>query len=76
MYDLQSKNKQLAEPLKRAQADVERLQEEAQVYDLDKKKLAAVKAKIAEKEALLSQRQFQSEVFIKTVTAARGCNLN
>ncbi len=62
MYDLQSKNKQLAEPLKKAQQDVERLQEEAQLYDIDKKKLANVKSKIKDKEQLLTQRQFQSEV--------------
>ncbi len=62
MYDLQSKNKQLAEPLKKAQADVERLQEESQLYEADKRRLASVKERIGEKERLLQQRQFQSEV--------------
>ena len=62
MYDLQQKNKQLAEPLKKAQQDVDRLQEEAQLYAQDKKRLANVKAKIKEQEAQLSTRAFQSEV--------------
>ena len=67
MYDLQSKNRQLAEPLKKAQQDVERLQEEAQLYDVDKRKLAHVKAKIKEQEAQLAQRAFQSEVYSLTL---------
>ncbi|CAD7937643.1 unnamed protein product [Amoebophrya sp. A25] len=65
MYDLQQKNKQLAEPLKRAQQDVERLQEEAQLYAQDRKKLANIKAKIKEQETTLGTRAFQTEVLLQ-----------
>ncbi|CAD7922916.1 unnamed protein product [Amoebophrya sp. A120] len=65
MYDLQQKNKQLAEPLKKAQQDVERLQEEAQLYAQDKKRLANVKAKIKDQETQLNTRAFQSEVLLQ-----------
>merc|ERR1719191_2130097 len=43
MFDLEQRNKQLKEPLKRAHQDVERLTAELQAYEEDKKKLAAVK---------------------------------
>merc|ERR1719364_61855 len=39
MTDLQQKNKQLSEPLRKANSDVERLQEELRLYELDKKRL-------------------------------------
>jgi len=65
MFDLQSKNRQLAVPLKKAQLDVERLQEQSQLYDLDKKRLSLIKSKILEKEEALKERQFQSEVLLQ-----------
>merc|ERR1719456_2117155 len=46
MFDLEQKNKQLKEPLKRAHADVEQLELQLQAYEEEKKKLAAVKKKI------------------------------
>merc|ERR1719156_265641 len=41
MFDLEQRNKQLKEPLKRAHQDVERLEAELQAYEEDKKKMAA-----------------------------------
>merc|ERR550537_570302 len=49
MYDLEQKNKQLKEPLKRAHADVEQLELQLQAYEEDKKKLAAVKDTIRQR---------------------------
>merc|ERR1719343_844703 len=40
MFDLEQRNKQLKEPLKKADLDVERLQGELLAYEEDKKKLA------------------------------------
>merc|ERR1719401_3414334 len=45
MFDLEQRNKQLKEPLKRAHQDVERLEADLAAYEEDKKKLAAVKDK-------------------------------
>merc|ERR1712178_455499 len=42
MFDLEQRNKQLKEPLKRANQDVERLENELVAYEEDKKKLATV----------------------------------
>merc|ERR1712151_1186531 len=53
MWDLEQRNKQLEEPLKRANQDVERLENELVAYEEDKKKLAAVKEKIKQSETLL-----------------------
>merc|ERR1719238_1405985 len=50
MFDLEQRNKQLKEPLKKAIQDVERLQAELLAYEEDKKKLTAVKEKIANAE--------------------------
>merc|ERR1712196_110956 len=46
MFDLQQKNKQLSEPLRRAHQDVDRLQDELRMYEMDKKKLNEVKEKL------------------------------
>ena len=62
MMDLHLKNRQLSEPLRKAHADVEKLQEQLEVYEKDKKSLADVKAKIAEKEEVLENTLFQTEV--------------
>jgi len=62
MYDLQAKNRALAEPLRQATADVERLEEEALSYDDEKKKLAAVKSKIEQQESRMAEIDFQTEV--------------
>merc|ERR1712187_1089157 len=50
MFDLEQRNKQLKEPLKRANQDVERLENELVAYEEDKKKLASVKEKIKQSE--------------------------
>merc|ERR1712151_712096 len=62
MFDLEQRNKQLKEPLKRAHGDVERLTLELQAYAEDKKILAAVKEKIKNAETLLHRMEFQHEV--------------
>jgi len=62
MNDLQQKNKQLSEPLRKANQDVERLQEELRLYELDKKKLHEVKGRINESETTLHRMEFQHEV--------------
>merc|ERR1719161_3479669 len=62
MFDLEQKNKQLKEPLKRANTDVEKLEDELQQYEQDKKKLASVKDKIRQSETMLHRMEFQHEV--------------
>jgi len=62
MFDLEQKNKQLKEPLKRAHADVEQLEMQLQLYEEDKKRLAAVKEKIRQSETMLHRMEFQHEV--------------
>jgi len=62
MTDLQQKNKQLSEPLRKANQDVDRLLEELRVYELDKKRLHEVKEKIRESETTLHRMEFQHEV--------------
>merc|ERR1711935_299159 len=62
MFDLENKNKQLKEPLKKAHQDVEDLEREPQAYEEDKKKLASVKEKIKQSETLLHRMEFQHEV--------------
>ena len=62
MQDLQQKNKQLSEPLRKAHQDVERLQEELKMYELDKRKLADIKEKIKDQENNYGSLQFQQEV--------------
>merc|ERR1712093_734920 len=62
MFDLQQKNKQLSEPLRRAHQDVDRLQDELRMYEMDKKKLNEVKEKIKDSERMLNRMQFQQEV--------------
>eukprot|EP00929_Paragymnodinium_shiwhaense_P057164 TRINITY_DN28611_c0_g1_i1.p1 TRINITY_DN28611_c0_g1~~TRINITY_DN28611_c0_g1_i1.p1 ORF type:complete len:460 (-),score=196.21 TRINITY_DN28611_c0_g1_i1:201-1580(-) len=62
MFDLEQRNKQLKEPLKRAHQDVERLQAELQAYEDDKKRLADVKEKIKHSETMLQRMEFQHEV--------------
>mmetsp|Transcript_137887 Transcript_137887/g.384509 ORF Transcript_137887/g.384509 Transcript_137887/m.384509 type:complete len:461 (-) Transcript_137887:61-1443(-) len=62
MFDLEQRNKQLKEPLKRANQDVERLEQELVAYEQDKKKLAAVKDKIKQAETQLHRMEFQHEV--------------
>eukprot|EP00928_Gymnodinium_smaydae_P090018 TRINITY_DN73883_c0_g1_i1.p2 TRINITY_DN73883_c0_g1~~TRINITY_DN73883_c0_g1_i1.p2 ORF type:complete len:487 (+),score=169.74 TRINITY_DN73883_c0_g1_i1:78-1463(+) len=74
MFDLEQRNKQLKEPLKKADLDVERLQGELLAYEEDKKKLAAVKDKIATAESQLKRMEFQHEVMqqqLGTVTKER-----
>lgn len=62
MFDLEQKNKQLKEPLKKAKQDVLELEEEQKAYDQDKIRLAAIKDKIQSSETLLQQMEFQHEV--------------
>merc|ERR1719247_3578120 len=62
MFDLQQKNKQLSEPLRRAHQDVDRLQDELRMYEMDKKKLNEVKERIKDSERTLNRMQFQQEV--------------
>merc|ERR1712093_634717 len=62
MFDLQQKNKQLSEPLRRAHQDVDRLQDELRMYEMDKKKLNEVKERIRDSERTLNRMQFQQEV--------------
>jgi len=62
MFDLEQRNKQLKEPMKRANQDVERLEQELLAYEEDKKRLASVKEKIKQSETLLSRMEFQHEV--------------
>merc|ERR1712093_858223 len=62
MFDLQQKNKQLSEPLRRAHQDVDRLQDELRMYEMDKKKLNEVKERIKDSERMLNRMQFQQEV--------------
>merc|ERR1719217_1536932 len=74
MFDLEQRNKQLKEPLKRAHQDVERLEGELQAYEEDKKKLASVKEKIKQSETLLHRMEFQHEVLqqqLKTTSSER-----
>lgn len=74
MFDLEQRNKQLKEPLKRAHHDVERLEAELLAYEEDKKKLASVKEKIKQSETLLHRTEFQHEVLqqqLKTVSSER-----
>jgi hypothetical protein len=61
MLDLKQKNTQLSEPLRRANRDVDALQEELRLYEVDKKRLAEVKEKIKEQEKTFSRLQFQQE---------------
>merc|ERR1711972_349691 len=68
MFDLEQRNKQLKEPLKRANQDVERLENELVAYEEDKKKLAAVKEKIKQSETLLHRMAFQHEVLQQQLT--------
>jgi len=65
MFDLQQKNKQLSEPLRKAHSDVDRLQEELRLYQIDKKKLHDVKEKIREHESILQRLEFQQEVLVQ-----------
>jgi len=65
MYDLQQKNKQLNEPLRKANADVERLQEELRLYQIDKRKLHEVKEKIKDQEETLRRLEFQQEIHLQ-----------
>lgn len=62
MFDLEQKNKQLKEPLKRAHQDVDMLQDKLNLYEEDKKKLADVKEKIKQTETMLHRMEFQHEV--------------
>lgn len=62
MFDLEQKNKQLKEPLKRAHQDVENLEKELHAYQEDKKKLATVKERIRQSETMLHRMEFQHEV--------------
>jgi len=74
MFDLEQRNKQLKEPLKKAIQDVERLQAELLAYEEDKKKLTSVKEKIANAESILNRMEFQHEVLqqqLTTVSAER-----
>merc|ERR1719379_2599796 len=74
MFDLEQKNKQLKEPLKRAHADVEQLELQLHAYEEDKKKLAAVKEKIRQSETMLHRMEFQHEVLtqqLSTVSSER-----
>merc|ERR1711972_921873 len=68
MFDLEQRNKQLKEPLKRAHHDVERLEAELPAYEEDKKKLASVKEKIKQSETLLHRMAFQHEVLQQQLT--------
>jgi hypothetical protein len=68
MFDLEQRNKQLKEPLRKAVGDVERLQAELLAYEEDKKKLTAVKDKIQNAETLLSRMEFQHEVLQQQLT--------
>merc|ERR1719413_314219 len=72
MFDLEQRNKQLKEPLKRAHADVERLTLELQAYAEDKKILAAVKEKIKHSETMLKRMEFQHEVLQQQLTTVSG----
>merc|ERR1711953_233707 len=72
MFDLEQRNKQLKEPLKRAHADVERLTLELQAYGEDKKKLAAVKEKIKQSETMLKRMEFQHEVLQQQLATVSG----
>merc|ERR1719380_218915 len=72
MFDLQQRNKQLTEPLRKARQDVERLQEELQVYEEDKKKLHQVKEKIKASETLLHRMEFQHEVLQQQLGQVSG----
>mmetsp|Transcript_6335 Transcript_6335/g.14525 ORF Transcript_6335/g.14525 Transcript_6335/m.14525 type:complete len:461 (-) Transcript_6335:88-1470(-) len=74
MFDLEQRNKQLKEPLKRANQDVERLEQELVKYEKDKNELAAVKEKIKQSETLLHRMEFQHEVLqqqLSTVSKER-----
>jgi len=62
MWDLEQRNKQLKEPMKRANQEVERLEQELLAYEEDKKRLASVKEKIKQSETLLKRMEFQHEV--------------
>mmetsp|Transcript_19275 Transcript_19275/g.46404 ORF Transcript_19275/g.46404 Transcript_19275/m.46404 type:complete len:463 (-) Transcript_19275:34-1422(-) len=74
MLDLQQRNRQLAEPLKRAEADVNMLRDELRAYESDKKKLHDAKEKIREQERSLARTEFQKEVLgqqLEAVTSER-----
>lgn len=74
MYDLEQKNKQLKEPLKRANQDVDRLKGELVAYEDDKQKLAVVKDNIRQLETNLHRMEFQHEITKQqqdTVTSER-----
>jgi len=74
MFDLENKNKQLKEPLKKAHQDVEDLERELQAYEEDKKKLASVKEKIKQSDTLLHRMEFQHEVLqqqLRTTSSER-----
>jgi len=62
MFDLQQRNKQLNEPLKKAHQDVDLLSEELRAYEEDKKKLHIVKERIKASEGALQRVEFQHEV--------------
>lgn len=62
LYEQEQRSKQLKEPLRKANQDVERLEAELQAYEDDKKKLAAVKEKIKQQETQLHRMEFQHEV--------------
>jgi len=74
MYDLEQKNKQLKEPLKRANQDVDRLKGELVAYEEDKQKLAVVKENIRQLETNLHRMEFQHEILkqqLETVGSER-----
>lgn len=62
MSDLEHKNKQLREPLRRATQEVVKLHDQLRAYEEDKKKLAAVKDQIRQRDTSLQRMEFQHEV--------------
>eukprot|EP00397_Hematodinium_sp_SG-2012_P024604 GEMP01025633.1.p1 GENE.GEMP01025633.1~~GEMP01025633.1.p1 ORF type:complete len:478 (+),score=113.13 GEMP01025633.1:44-1435(+) len=72
MFDLQQKNKQLSEPLRKAHADVDRLQEELRLYQIDKRKLHEVKEKIKDQEQILQRLEFQHEIHLQQCDVVQG----
>merc|ERR1719499_2258301 len=68
MFDLEQRNKQLKEPLKRAHHDVERLEAELLAYEEDKKKLTDIKEQIKQSETTLQRTEFQHEVLQQQLT--------
>lgn len=74
MYDLEQRSKQLKEPMKKANQDVERLEREQVAYEEDKKRLTSVKEQIKQSETLLKRMEFQHEVLqqqLSQVTSER-----